>query len=154
MQTQQEQNNFSDILKILLRDKKQAENSLENIVNATESGITNSTMQNRMKNLESKIEELEKQILVEKCKTVTILTEEEIRKYYIEALKLDNEMLINYTIKQIKLYDDKIEIQFNSPLRKGSNNELSFYIGTKKIGYIIQNKPTLQYKDMIVILFV
>ncbi len=169
MQIQQEQCNGSDLIKTLLKEKKQAENSLENIVKAMEQGIINKTTQKRMSDLENKIEELEKEILIEKCKTITLVSEEEIKEYYIEALKLQADMLINYVVKQIKLYEDKIEMQFNTPLRESSNkNGLSFlvyaktteakqrcfYLGTKKMPYVVQNRPNFEYKDISVILYV
>ena len=44
------------------------------------------------------------------------MTESDVRQYYEKALRMDTKMLVNYLIKQIILYKDKIEIHFNSPL--------------------------------------
>ena len=46
-------------------------------------------------------------------------------------MKLEPQMLINYLIKEIVLYDDKIEIHFNSPIKISpddyKNRDFIFY---------------------------
>lgn len=113
---------------------------------AVEQGLMNNTTNKRMQELEVLIEDLEKQILVEKSKSQIKLSKEDIQKYFKEALKLKPQMLINYVIKEITLYDDKVEITFNSPIKNGSDLIQSpFYSTNKLMPYIIQNKP-LQYR--------
>ena len=58
-----------------------------------------------------------------------------IREYYAEALKLESVMLINLFIRKIVLYNDKIEIYFNTPLRNGPDDDrgCSFFVG---VGYL------------------
>lgn len=62
-----------------------------------------------------------------------MLTESEIREFYLQALMLEPKMLINSLVKQITLYDDKILIQFNSPIRisPDDENRRGFTISTK-----------------------
>ena len=48
---------------------------------------------------------------------------ENIRKFYIEALKLEPLLLIDALIKQIKLYNDKVEITFNTPTLQSPNDK-------------------------------
>ena len=52
-----------------------------------------------------------------------------MRAYYERALKLEPQMLINTLVKQITLYDDKIIIQYNSPIKAGpdESRDFSFY---------------------------
>ena len=67
--------------------------------------------------------------LLEKSRNATRISEADIREYYKEALRLEAQALINYLIKEIVLYDDKIEIYFNKPTRTSpdENRGFSFY---------------------------
>ena len=44
------------------------------------------------------------------------MSAEEIKMYYKEALALEAQMLINYLVDEIVMYDNKIEIFFNKPI--------------------------------------
>ena len=139
MQIQNAPDNNS-IIKILIKNKKQAENTLNNIMLALEKGITNKTTNKRMQELEQQIEDIERQILIERSKINLRISEEEIREFYKNALKKEPLMLINYIVKEIKLYNDKVEITFNNPIMKSPNNKgFSFFIDNK-IEIIINNK--------------
>ncbi len=132
---QDEMNNENSTLKLLEKEKKQCENSLTNIMNAIESGIFNNTTSKRMKELETQIENLERSILLEKSKTSTKASENDIKEFFSQALTLEPQLMINYLIKEIKLYDDKIEIYFNSPILKGpdESRDLKLYSGTYEL---------------------
>ena len=115
-------------------------------MSAVEQGLMNNTTIKRMNELESKLAELEKSILIEQSKDILQITEEDIKEFYIKALKLEPQMLINYLVKEIKAFDDKIEITFNSPLRTGPNNQgLSFLSKLKQVKYLSvgRSKPTM-----------
>lgn len=70
------------------------------------------------------------------------MTESEIRRFYEQALKDEPKMLINMLIKEIVLYDDKIEIYYNNPTTKSPDENQGFllYVGKSKIVSEIQNK--------------
>ena len=70
-----------------------------------------------MKDLEARQEELDRQTIIEKGKNAVRVSEEQIRAYYKEALALEAQMLINYLVDEIVMYDDKIEIFFHKPTR-------------------------------------
>ncbi len=77
-------------------------------------------------------EALERQLIIERSKAAVKMSEEDIRGYYRDALMLEMPMLINYFVKEIVLYNDRIEIYFNS-LAETSPDEsqgFSFYAGT------------------------
>lgn len=74
---------------------------------AVEQGVVNNTTNKRMTELEKKLEDIERQIIVEKSKTNFKLTKEDIVNYFNDALKLEPQLLINYLVKQIILYDEK-----------------------------------------------
>ena len=64
------------------------------------------------------------------------------------------QMLINTLVKQIKLYDDKIIIQYNSPVKAGpdESRNFSFYEKQLKMPYVRQNKKDLQYRKFTIVL--
>ncbi len=113
--------------------------AMENMITAIENGVITNSTTKRLKELESRQEELERQILIERSKTVIKLTERDIREYYEQALKLEPQMLINYLIKEIVLYDDKIEIHYNSPIQTSpddNNRGFIFYSEIVKLNGI------------------
>ena len=126
----------NSILKVLLREQKQVNNALENIVAAIEQGVITNTTTKRLKELETRLDDLERQILIERSKNAVRVPETAIREYYDEALTLGAEQLIDYLIKDIVLYDDKIEIHFNKPTRTSPDDNQGFSIYTEKYGDI------------------
>ena len=110
-------------MNLLLKEQRQTQNAIQNIMTAIENGGTSNTIMKRLRELEIRQEELERQILIEKSKTTVQLTEKQIRAFYEQALSLEPKLLINYLVKQITLYDDKIEIQFNAPINISPDDE-------------------------------
>ena len=122
-------------LTTLLREKAKVDKALDNLVAALEQGIMSMTTNKRLHELEQQQGELEKEILIEQSKAVVKVPESVIREYYMEALKMESAMLIDLFIRKIVLYNDKIEIYFNTPLRNGPDNDrgCSFFVG---VGYL------------------
>jgi len=58
------------------------------------------------------------------------LTREEIKDFYLEALKLEPKLLIDYVIKEIRVYEDKLEITFNSPIKRSPDKNQDFFLFT------------------------
>ncbi len=83
------------------------------------------------------MEELERLILIEQSKTVVKVTETQMRAFYLQALKYETQMLINYVVKEIILYDDRIDIIYNHPLTFSPDYENSrgvcFYMKNVKL---------------------
>ena len=69
-------------MKILLKEKKKCQDTLNNLLKAIEQGVVNKTTNTRMQELESQLEEIEKEILIEKSKSSICIPECEIRKFY------------------------------------------------------------------------
>ena len=61
----------NSILNVLVREKKQIETALDNMVAAIEQGVVTNTTTKRLKELEARQEELERQILLERAKTAS-----------------------------------------------------------------------------------
>lgn len=156
MKAQETQSNGNSILNPLLKDKKQAENTLSNIMKAVEQGVVNNTTNKRMKDLENQIEDLERQILIEKSRTILKLSKEDIKEYYIQALQLEHKLLIDYLIQEIKVFEDKIEITFNSPIKTSPDKNQGFFLFsfTSKLPQYIQNKEHPNMIDMEINLYI
>lgn len=140
MQNNAEKENST--LSILLKQKKQVENSLNNLVAAIENGITSNTTNKRLHDLEKQQEQLERQILIERSKCAVKIPESEMREFYEQALRAEPQMLINILIKEIVVFDDKIQIYYNTPLYTNPDDEsrrdFAFYsdfvpMGTQEI---------------------
>ena len=125
MQEQERQAQANIVLNLLLKEQRQTENAIQNIMTAIENGGTTNTVMKRMRELETRQSELERQILIEKSKTAVQLTETQIREFYTQALALEPKLLINYLVKQIILFDDRIEIQFNAPIKISPDSDES-----------------------------
>lgn len=147
MREQERQSQANIVLNLLVKEQRTTENSVANIMNAIENGGTSNTVMKRLRELEIRQEELERQILIEKSKTTVQLTEKQIREFYMQALSLEPKLLINYLIKQITLYDDKIEIQFNAPIKVSPDDEshrgFLFYSKTVKLSYKVPFRTNL-----------
>lgn len=118
-------------LNTLKREKSKVDKALDNVMAAIEQGIVSKTTNKRLHELEEQQEMLEKEILIEKSKTAVKVPEQTIREYYEEAIKLEDNMIINYFIKEIILYNDRVEIHINSPFTNGPDESqgFSFYTG-------------------------
>ena len=124
----------NSILKLLLREKKQVDTAVENMLGAIEQGVVTNATTKRLKELEAKQEELERKILIEQNRNAVRITAKDIREYYTAALELEAQALINYLIKEVVLYDDKIEIKFNKPTRTSPDENRGFSVYDGKVG--------------------
>ena len=156
MRMQEESITDNADLQRLTKERKTTETQISNIMTAIENGGTSATAMKRLRELELKAVELEKAIAIQKAKTADRFTEEEMRAYYEQALSLEPQMLINTLVKQITLYDDKIIIQYNSPVKAGpdESRDFSFYQKHLKMPYVRQNKKELQYRKFTIVLSV
>lgn len=133
MQMQEQQAKEASALNMILKEKRQTDTALNNLMAAIEQGIISNTTNKRLHELESKQEELERQMLIEKNKLALQLSEDTVRKFYTDALKAEPKLLIDCLIKEIILYDDKIEIYFNSPIKISPDESQGFTFYTENI---------------------
>lgn len=151
LNVQENMESGNSFLTCLYKEKTETQNTLNNIMKAVEQGVVNNATNKRMIELENKLEDIERQIIVEKSKTNFKLTKEDIVTYLNDALKLEPQLLINYIVNQIILYDDKMQIYFNSPTIKTTNeNKTPFSTKIYKLPHIIQNKPQPEMIDILV----
>ena len=155
LKVQENMESGNSFLTSLYKEKTETQNTLDNIMKAVDQGVVNNTTNKRMIELENKLEDIERQIIVEKSKTNFKLTKEDIVTYLNDALKLEPQLLINYIVNQIILYDDKMQIYFNSPTIKTTNgNKTPFSTKSYKLPHIIQNKPHPKMIDILVEFYV
>ena len=81
---------------------------------------------NRLNELEARQEELERLIIIERSKQTVKITEAQMRTFYEQALQAEPQMLITYFVKEIIVYEDRIEIIFNSPINTSPDGERGF----------------------------
>lgn len=106
---------FSDqsTLNLLIKEKQQVQKSIDNLLDAIAEGIRTNSTKFRMEELEKKLDTIESKIAIEKSKERSQITRSDIIRYVKMALKKEPRQMIRLLIKQIILYDDKIEIYYN-----------------------------------------
>lgn len=145
MEIQEERAKKNVVLNLLQSEKRTTETAINNIMSAIEQGGSTNTAMKRMRELEQRQDELEKHIAIEKSKTVAVLTKKEINNYYEKALQLNPKLLVNYLIKEIVFFEDKIEIYYNSPIPTNPDESRGFSFASEviEISYSI---PFRKYK--------
>jgi hypothetical protein len=128
------------MLNVLISEKKKVDNSLNNLVSAIEQGIISNTTGKRLRELEEQQANLEKQILIEGNKIAIKMSESDIREFYESAIDLAPQTLINYLVKEVILYNDKVIVKFNNPLRTSPDNSQGFSFSRKKVYRTINEK--------------
>ena len=119
----------SEQLQLFKQEQRQAKASLKNITKIIEQGITSQTIISRVKELTEQIATLKKNISTERNKPKTMFTREQLYNYYIEKLQRNGREIAALLVNKIRLYNDKIEIIFNSPIKKNPDNGQSpFYV--------------------------
>lgn len=143
-------------LSLLLKEQRQTETALNNLVAAIERGILSNTTNKRLHELESRQEELERLILIEKSKTAVKVSEQDIREFYEQALREEPKKLINCQIKEIVLFDDRMEIYFNSPIKKSPDESrgFSFYNSFADMHVYLYSNTAPQVKKMRIEMYV
>ena len=135
---QENQAKTNVVLNLLIKEKQTTDTAITNIMTAIENGGSTCTAMKRMRELEERQEELQKLIALEKSKTPVLLTADDIRNYYVQALRLEPKLLINYLIKEIVLYKDKIEIHYYSPVNIGPDENRDFSFASKSVNLKIK----------------
>lgn len=125
----------------LVKEQRATENSINNIMTAIENGGTSNTAMKRLRELEEKNAELEKQIRIEQSHSAFKLDRKEIADFYKFALEQEPKMLINLLVKEIRLFDDKMIIVYNAPRTISLDESQGFSFYTDNVPYptYIQN---------------
>ena len=135
LKRQEENTEKNLILTQLIKEERQTENAINNIMTAIENGGTSNTAMKRLRELEEKSESLEREIILEKAKNSSRLTKEMIIDYYKEALRQEPLMLITLLVKEITLFNDKMVIQFNTPTETSPDESRGFNLYSDNVKY-------------------
>ena len=119
-------------------------------MSAVERGFYTATANKRIRELEERLSELDRLIIIERSKMQVKVSAEEIRAFYEAALMQEPQMLINYLVKGIIVYDDAIYIYFNSPLQISPDDSQGFSLCGKeeKIPVHVQNSLEMRMKTI------
>ena len=122
----------------LLEDQLVAiDNSIANLIKAMEQGIISQATKDRLNSLEQEKFDIQNKIAIEKQKEQLIVQRDDIVKYLKSAIKKEPRLMIQLIIKEVVLYNDKIEIHFNYTEAKRPDDEkhraFSFYSFEKKV---------------------
>lgn len=140
------------VLNLLNKDISKIDNKIANIMTAIESGIFTTSTKTHLEELEKQKEELEGKLLIEKTRVKMIITEDDIIAHLKTALKKKPKQMIDMLVKEIKLYNDKIEIYFkyNNSSKETINENLQIYDKTEQITvYNEPNPKDIQIKGLI-----
>ena len=140
------------VLNLLNKDISKIDNKIANIMTAIESGIFTTSTKTHLEELENQKEELEGKLLIEKTRVKLIITEDDIIAHLKTALKKKPKQMIDMLVKEIKLYNDKIEIYFkyNNSSKETVNENLQIYDKTEQITVYNESKPKdIQIKGLI-----
>ena len=136
-------------LNLLKKEQNQSKLSLNNLLSAMEKGIINQTTNDRIIELEKKVKELNDLIIIEESKIKQIFTREYLEKYYDDMLLDNPNLVINYLIKSIKLFDTKMEITFNSPANQSPEYQGFFFCEKNELMIIYKpSEKTYETIDM------
>lgn len=127
--------NDNSILNMLLKDYSQVEKQINNLLEAIMNGIYTESTKARLEKLEEEKAKISHKIKLEQSKEKLRLTQNDIIKFMKKALSKKPLVLIDLLIKEIKLYNDKIEIFLNYTDKENPDDEnhqvSSFYTITK-----------------------
>ncbi len=102
-----------------------------------EQGIISQTTKDRLNGLEQEKADLQNKIAIEKIKAQLLVKRDDIVKYLKTAIKKEPRQMIQLIIKNVVLYNDKIEIHFNYTEAKRPDDEkhraFSFYSFKKNV---------------------
>ena len=103
----------TSVIHILEAERDKIRKALDNMLSAVEQGIITSSTKQRIEELEAALEVAEGKVLVEKSKNKVQLTPADIKKFILKALKKEPRLMIKTLVKEVILYDDKVEVYYN-----------------------------------------
>ena len=123
-----ERANNDPTLVLLNKELQQCVKSIDNLLNAIEQGIITTSTKERLTELENRRTEFEQKIAIRNANARIKLTKQEITKFIGDALQKEAGTVIKMLVKQIVLYDDKIEIYYKYTDRRRLDEEDSHQV--------------------------
>ena len=113
----EERTRSNDTIAVLYGEQQECQKSIDNLVRAMEQGIASNSTMMRLNELEGRLDELKAKVKVEEAKVRLKLSKPEVVKFINKAIRKEPAQLIRMLIKRVILYDDKIEIYYNTTER-------------------------------------
>lgn len=101
------------VINILEAERDKLRKALDNMLRAVEQGIITSSTKQRIEELEAALEVAEGKILVERSKDKVQITPDDIKRFIFKALKKEPRLMIRLLVKEVILYDDRVEVYYN-----------------------------------------
>ena len=101
------------VINILEAERDRIRKALDNMLYAVEQGIMTSSTKQRIEEMEAALEVAEGKVLIERSKDKIQITHADIKKFLRKALKKEPRLMIKLLVKEVILYDDKVEIYYN-----------------------------------------
>lgn len=99
-------------LSLLYKEMEKIDKAISNVLSAIDNGIITTSTKQHLEDLELKKNELAEQIALQNSKEKIRLTKDDIIKYMKTAITKSPKQMIDLLVKEIKLYNDKVEIFF------------------------------------------
>lgn len=103
----------TSVINILVAERDKIRKALDNMLSAVEQGIITSSTKQRIEELEAALEVADGKIVVERSKSKVQITPDDIKKFILKALKKEPRLMIKMLVKEVILYDDKVEVYYN-----------------------------------------
>ena len=110
-------------LNALKSELQRINTAISNIMIAIEKGILTETTKSRLEELEKQKKNLQEKLVIEQSKERYELTKEDIQNFFKYTIKKCPDRAIELFIKQIKVYDKKIEIYLNYSINQSQTIE-------------------------------
>ena len=128
----EERHKVNNTLILLYKEQQEYQTARENILRAIEAGIFTSTTKERLQELEMRLDDIQAKIKIEDVKSRIKLSKPEILKFITKAIKKEPAQMIRLLVKRIVLFDDKMEIYYNTtdrnrPGEEDTHQAFSFY---------------------------
>ena len=101
------------ILNLLKTDLTAVEKGIENLISALENGFSTSSTKERLEKLEARKAELKDKIKLEEAQEQLYLTREDIKRFFLRAVRKEPFQMIETVVNRVILYHDKVEIYLN-----------------------------------------
>ncbi len=134
---------------ILTKELQETQKALDNILSAIEQGLVTPSTKTRLAELENKKLELENNIMREKASQEYQIPRSDILRYLKAAIKKSPALMIRLLIKDVILYEDKIEIHYNySKTKPDDNDRRAFCFYEDGIDLTYSSARMIEYGEM------
>ncbi len=133
--------NNCSVLNILQEEHTKVSQAIGNILKNAEQGLITKSIQERLQQLEEKQSSLHEKIEIEKSKTRLVLKPEDITQYIRKALQKKPRELIDLLVKEVIVFNDKIQIIYNYTKNPDDLDHQDFiFYSTNSIFKLIRKK--------------